>query len=98
MRLHILQNPGKVRDILFLLIREPHLEAPIVELHQFDQIAGRTIGELGSAGGEAAELLHHTGAGIRAFSGDEGAAGILSEKAPAQLRVRGRRSFAGDAE
>src|SRR6266853_258828 len=66
-----LEDVEEVYEILFLFVCEPHLEAAIVEVHQFGQIAGETVGEVGRAGGESAELLHPDGADIRAFSGDE---------------------------
>ena len=73
-----LQDAEKVYQVLFLLVREPNLEAAIEQVHQFGQIPGRTVGEVGRAGTESPELLHQYGADIRAFSGDECTAGVLS--------------------
>src|SRR5436190_4794517 len=73
-----LQDAEEVYEVLFLFVREPNLEAAIEEVHQFGQIPDGTVGEVGCAGGESAELLHHDGADIRAFSGDECTAGVLS--------------------
>ena len=73
-----LQDAEEVYEVLFLFIREPNLEAAIEEVHQFGQIPSGTVGEVGRAGGESAELLHQDGAGIGALSGDECAAGVLS--------------------
>src|SRR5215831_889122 len=73
-----LQDTEEVYEVLFLFVREPNLEAAIEEVHQFGQIPGGTIGEVGRAGGESAELLHQDGADVRAFSGDECTAGVLS--------------------
>src|SRR3989442_13888199 len=73
-----LQDAEEVDEVLFLIVREPNLEAAIEEVHQFGQIPGGTVGEVGRAGGESAELLHQDGAAIRAFSGDECTAGVLS--------------------
>jgi len=75
-----LQDAEEVYQVVFLLILEPDLEAAIEELHQFRQIPGGTVGEVGGAGGESAELLHHDGAGIRAFSSDEATTGILGQE------------------
>src|SRR6266481_2834842 len=83
-----LQDAEEVYEVLFLFVREPNLEAAIEEVHQFGQIPGGTVGEVGRVGGESAELLHQDGADIRASSGDECTAGVLSQKGPAQLRVR----------
>lgn len=73
-----LQDAEEVDEVLFLFFREPDLETAIEILYQFNQIAGGTVREVGRAGGESAELLHHDGARIRAFSGDERTTGVLS--------------------
>ena len=65
-------------EVLFLFVRKPDLEAAIVEVHQFGQITGGTVDEVGRTGGESAELLHQDGASIRALSGNECTAGVLS--------------------
>ena len=62
-----LQDPEEVCEVLFLFVCEPNLEAAIVEVHQFGQIAGGTVGKVRRTGGESAELLHQDGAGIRAL-------------------------------
>ena len=72
-----LQDAEEVYEILLLLVREPNLEAAIVKLHQLGQIAGGTVDEVGRAGRESTELLHQDGTGIRAFTGNEGTAGVL---------------------
>ena len=73
-----LQDAEEVYEILFLFLREPNSESAIVEVHQFGQIASGTVGEVGCARGESPELLHQDGSRIRAFSGDECTAGVLS--------------------
>src|SRR5262245_18442537 len=73
-----LQDAEEVYEVLFLFVREPDLEAAIEEVHQFGQIPGGPVGEVGRAGSESAELLHQYGSDIRAFSSDECAAGVLS--------------------
>ena len=73
-----LQDAEEVCEVLFLFVREPNLEAAIEEVHQFSQIPRGTVGEVGRACGESAELLHHDRADIRAFSSDECTAGVLS--------------------
>src|SRR5437868_1022131 len=73
-----LQDTEEVDEVLFLFVREPNLEAAIEVVQQFGQVPGGTVGEVGRAGRESAELLHHDRAGIRAFSGDECTAGVLS--------------------
>ena len=77
-----LQDAEEVDEVLFLFVREPDLEAPIEEVHQFGQILGGTVGKVRRACSESAELLHQDGAGIRAFSGDECTARILSQNRP----------------
>src|SRR6266850_4663358 len=73
-----LQDAEEVYEVLFLFVCEPNLEAAIEEVHQFGQIPGGTVGEVGRVGGKSAELLHQDGADIRASSGDECTAGVLS--------------------
>ena len=71
-----LQDAEEVCEVPFLFVCEPNFEAAIVEVHHFAQIAGGTVGELGRAGRESAELLHQDGADVRTFSRDERPAGI----------------------
>jgi hypothetical protein len=52
-----LQDAEKVYQVLFFFVREPNLETTIEEVHQFGQIADGTVGEVGGAGAESAELL-----------------------------------------
>ena len=53
-----LQDAEETCEVLFLFFCEPNPEAAIVEANHFDQIACGTIGKVGCAGGESAELLH----------------------------------------
>ena len=73
-----LQDAEEVYEIFFVFLGEPNSESAIVEFYQFGQIASGTGGEVGCAGGESPELLHQDAARIRAFSGDECTAGVLS--------------------
>lgn len=93
-----LQDFKEIDKVLFFFVREANLEAAVVEVHELGQIGGGTIGEVGRASDESPELLHQDRTSIRAFSGDERAAGVLSQKGAAELRMRRGRRVARNAE
>src|SRR5580658_6366468 len=58
------QHSQKIHQILLLQLRELHVEAAIVKIHQLAQRLHGAIRKIRCAGRQPAKLLHHDGAHV----------------------------------